>query len=329
MMKRLILIYSLFSFSLNSTGQSQLYYACTENKELLKLNPGTCDTTFIGLTRDVLFDIALTPDRKLYGLSYNSKLYELDTSNANMQFIASFNIAANSLVSDSAGNLLTVSNDTIYQIDRFTGQIFPLGYFGNYLSAGDLTFYHDTLYLTATSNLLIKIILQPVISSQVVGQMSITNTYGINTVCINGTESMIASGGDYNYSSLYTVNPTNAIMSLLCDSITHVLIFGATSQMDFGKSMDCFISSNIEPIPSNDLVKIFPNPVSDILNVSYNNSEPAVFSVFDVTSKQLIRKQFMNSFSLDISTLSTGVYFFQLENAEFVVERGKFFKQKN
>jgi hypothetical protein len=228
-----------------------------------------------------------------------------------MQYITSLNFGPNSLVSDNAGNLLTVWNDSVYQIDRFTGQIFSLGYFGPYNSAGDLTFYNDTLYLTESSGLLIKIILQPNISSQVVGQMTINNIYGVNTVCLNGAERM------------------NASLTLLCDSITHVLIFGATSLMDFGKSTDCFYTSIIDPLSSNSLLSIFPNPASDILNVTWNNSEPVVFSVFDVTSKQVIRKQFIRSVSLDISTLSTGVYFFQIENAEFVIKRGKFFKQKN
>jgi hypothetical protein len=332
-MKKVVIILFLFTSSLCSFGQSQLFYACTSYKGLLKLDVRTCDTTFIGSLPSIFGDIALTPDGKLYGLSLamSRNLYEIDTSNASIHLIAALNFAgSNSLVSDSAGNLLTVSQDSVYQINRFTGQIFSLGYFGAYASAGDLTFYQDTLYLTAIGNLLIKIILHPVVSSQLVGTMSATNIYGINTICLNGSETMIASGGDNRGSSLYTVNPTNALLTLLCDTITHhTLIYGATSQRDFITREGCFVLNGINVPSTDDNLNIFPNPVTDILNISYNNAELIVITIFDVASKQLLCKMFMNSVSLNIENLSAGVYLFQIENAEGIIKRGKFLKSSD
>src|ERR1051325_6935564 len=148
-MKKRFIVLFLLSSSLCSCGQAQsLFYICNSNQQLLKVDLGTCDTTFIGLSSSPLYDIALTPDNKLYGI-YGVSLYDVDTSNAFLTAIATLPTGGNSLVSDSAGDLLTVANDSVFQINRFTGQMFSLGFFGTYTSAGDLTFYHDTLYLSA------------------------------------------------------------------------------------------------------------------------------------------------------------------------------------
>ena len=207
------------------TFSQQQFYVCASAGRLMKLNATTCDSTFIGVdsTNTVgCGSIAMTSDHKLYGLGC-PYLFEIDTSNAQVTIISS-NVSgglsgANNLVADSAGNLLSVGvNDSLYQINRFTGQSFSLGYVG-YSSAGDLTFYNDTLYLAAGDScctILVKIILSP-FSAYVVGVMSSSLAiFGINTVCINNVETMIASGGGglNSYSNIYKVNPANASLTL-------------------------------------------------------------------------------------------------------------------
>jgi hypothetical protein len=58
---------------------------------------------------------------------------------------------------------------------------------------------------------------------------------------------------------------------------------------------------------------IYPNPTSNILNISGDNTIEFL-QIFDVSGKQLISKKDSNS--VDVSTLSKGTYFMKLNNKE-------------
>lgn len=59
-----------------------------------------------------------------------------------------------------------------------------------------------------------------------------------------------------------------------------------------------------------DTTKVYPNPVKNILNIDHLNANPK-FKLFDVSGKMLISG---NGSKLDVSKLSGGVYFIQVEN---------------
>jgi hypothetical protein len=315
-LKLLLSFLIVFAFAVNISAQSK-FYIVNNYGQLMKINMATCDTIFIGTMTYVLQDIAITPDNRLYGIS-GPNFFEVDTSTAALTFIAQFpGLYCNALVSDNAGNLLTAHSGCLYEIDRFAATATCLGFFGNYVSAGDLTFYRDTLYLSANDNQLVKIITTPNISGQLVDTMNATSIFGINTVCLNGTETMIASGGDYNYGSLYIVNPANATLSVLCDSIIHTALWGATSSKDFGNGENCFIASVNISVENNNF-KVFPNPAVNTLTVSSPSPDLSVITIYDISSKQLIRKEFFQSTSLSLENLSPGIYFVKVSDGEKV-----------
>lgn len=236
MLKRLLLFILIECFfSLGGQAQSLMYF-CTSNGKLYKFNSKNCVKSYVGNLTSNLYDIAMTPDGKLYGV-FNNFLLKVDTSNASVTLIGNIGNGTtfNSLVSDASGNLLSVFAGKLYKINRLTAQPTLLGSYGNYPSAGDLTFYKDTLFLSAEEDKLVRINLVPPISSQLIGTMPAGNIYGINTVCLNGEETMIASANGLNV-EFYKVNTANASLTLICnlgyaDSIG--AIYGATSQRDF------------------------------------------------------------------------------------------------
>ena len=302
--------------SYNCKAQDQSFYVCLKFKQLLKVNLDLCDTTLIGLTDSVLTDIAIAPDNRLYGVDFKN-LYEIDTATASLTFIANLDqhmstlAQINSLVSDRLGNLITVTNNRLYQVNRFNGSVIDLGYFGPYISSGDLTFYRDTLYLTTNSNDLIKIIQSPVLTSQLVGHLSINSVYGINTVCLNGVQSIIASAGATN-GSLYILDPTTAILTPFCNSLTSSQIYGATSRSDFYAEALCVMSTGTNNYDTQYKIEIFPNPVSDQLHLSVDTDKEVNLVIYDISSRKLIEKKFSRQLSIDVKEFKAGIYFYKL-----------------
>lgn len=61
---------------------------------------------------------------------------------------------------------------------------------------------------------------------------------------------------------------------------------------------------------------VFPNPATDILTVqAENNNEFTSYKIFDISGRLLSKKTNNNSLQyVDVSKLSTGIYFLQLDN---------------
>ena len=60
-------------------------------------------------------------------------------------------------------------------------------------------------------------------------------------------------------------------------------------------------------------VSLYPNPVSDVLNIRGNTTELAIV-IYDILGKQIMQSSIMNS--LDISLLNNGIYLMELMNLE-------------
>lgn len=70
--------------------------------------------------------------------------------------------------------------------------------------------------------------------------------------------------------------------------------------------------SNLEKLPA----KLFPNPVQDLLNIVPldENKQFTSYRVFDISGKTLIQNTKLDQKSLNVSKLSKGIYFLQLDN---------------
>jgi hypothetical protein len=337
-MKTIITLFAALIFSFYASAQQQLFYADAvsyNNEVLFKLNIATCDSIFIGYTDSIyLLDIAITSDHHLYGID-GTYLYEIDTATAHLTVISQLSSqlsGINALVADSAGNLLTVAFANVYQINRLTGVDSAIGYIGYGSGQGDLTFYNDTLYFAAGQNKLVKIILHPTVSAQLVGTMNVGISYirGLNTICINNVETMIATGSDGFHSNLYMVNPANASLTLLCDTIVHQMIMGAASIYDFngsGTDAGCTTITGLLNTPlGNDRVEVFPNPFNEQLTVVAKSNEPMEIVIYDIASQKIMQQQFTATLSLNTQRLAAGVYIYEVKNGNEVIDRGKLVK---
>jgi len=317
----------IIGFSYNSC-KAQILYASLYNSGLIKINISSCTETVIGYTDSVLVDIAICPDSKLYGTD-GRYLYEIDTSNAILTTIGQQNTVAlsNNLVCDKSGNLLSIGyNDSLYQINRFTGQYLGIGQLDvNYYSAGDLTFYNDTLYLSACGDYLIKIIL-PNCSTQNMGMMNAQNIWGVNTICINGNQIMIASGGTATHSNLYQVNPNNANLNLLCNTVTHNLIYGAASINDYNDEFGCKTMDIMPSHLNTKMIDVYPNPTYDFVNVTTDNNTSSEIIVYGISSTKIYQIKFVKFVSINMRDIPKGIYFYEIRNNQ-EIKRGKIIKE--
>lgn len=93
-------------------------------------------------------------------------------------------------------------------------------------------------------------------------------------------------------------------------------------------------AASVEELPENKRhFKIYPNPVKDRLIVSYMNNKEVIanISVYDIAGKKIaskIKQFYKNSFvTIDVSDLTTGIYFIYIANDKGLNERFKFVKQ--
>jgi hypothetical protein len=83
----------------------------------------------------------------------------------------------------------------------------------------------------------------------------------------------------------------------------------------------CGTPDNTTSIQKNDLtdiIKIYPNPVDDILNIELTNNEKVIFRLFDSNGKLHVEKLIENNDNINVSRLAEGLYFlnFQLKNGQ-------------
>jgi hypothetical protein len=86
-------------------------------------------------------------------------------------------------------------------------------------------------------------------------------------------------------------------------------------------------SASIEDIISSLNVNLYPNPANNAIRVTIDSNQQFVFSVFDVTGKEvLVSKKNIGTTNVSLTELNSGMFLYkiQLENGGFKV--GKFIK---
>jgi hypothetical protein len=74
-------------------------------------------------------------------------------------------------------------------------------------------------------------------------------------------------------------------------------------------------------------IKIFPNPCNDLLTftIPENTSDKIDIEIYDTMSRLLIReKNLSNEFSINVSTLNPGFYFYKVKVSDRLLDAGKF-----
>lgn len=181
-----VLLFSAIAFGASGRDAvaTPLIYVSTGWHELGTINPETREMKVVGHTtsgdQNLAFtDIAFAPNGKLYGVTF-THLYVVDPTTGNSSLVGALGVnGANALEIDADGiaYMARYNSRQLYEIDLFTGAASDLGYTG-YESSGDLAFFDGELYLTSTTENLIKIDLGTVSGSKV-GYHGKDDLYGL------------------------------------------------------------------------------------------------------------------------------------------------------
>jgi hypothetical protein len=78
------------------------------------------------------------------------------------------------------------------------------------------------------------------------------------------------------------------------------------------------VNVGVEEIALEDQLNVYPNPVTDVLNVQWNNTnETANLSIRDLSGRLVLSERVANGNAvLDLSNLSSGNYILELQTEE-------------
>lgn len=125
--------------------------------------------------------------------------------------------------------------------------------------------------------------------------------------------------GNFKDDSLTTTIPNSTsgsarpVAYALIDDVSLTLITGTNSSNE----MKIF-----ETFPT-----LFPNPVTDKLNVQINNNEQTEIILYDLSSKKLLQQTFTNTTTINTEQLAKGIYLYTLRNRNGIIKNGKVIKQ--
>jgi hypothetical protein len=74
-------------------------------------------------------------------------------------------------------------------------------------------------------------------------------------------------------------------------------------------------------------VTVFPNPITDILNVTINNSELSEIIIYDIASRIILQQTFKKTASLNTAELTRGIYIYEIRNKDSVIRKEKIIKE--
>lgn len=145
---------------------------------------------------------------------------------------------------------------------------------------------------------------------------NISATLDRQEICANESANIVASGGvTYQwYSNSSPIIYQGASVSIPLQSTTTFTVFGTGSNSCVGKytvSQSVAACTGIEKISENAGLKVYPNPSTAIFNFSLQTGTIRKITVVDLSGKVLLEKA--NQTSIDISTLSAGIYYANIE----------------
>ena len=123
--------------------------------------------------------------------------------------------------------------------------------------------------------------------------------------------------GDGNRIRKITASP-NGFKLYIARDIGATINGGSIMEYTYTGPLLAFENGGEKPQVMKNLVRIYPNPVSNILYVQAKKEmrKPLLAQLFDIKGKLVIEStSYKNTFSIDISSLAKGIYIFKLYNA--------------
>lgn len=88
----------------------------------------------------------------------------------------------------------------------------------------------------------------------------------------------------------------------------------------------CFTGLNDDSF-SQEKTEIFPTLFINQLNLRINENKLSEFILYDVASRRVLQRRFTSSISLNTSSLSRGIYLYEIRNDKGVIKKGKVVKE--
>ncbi|NNJ92111.1 MAG: cadherin-like domain-containing protein, partial [Gammaproteobacteria bacterium] len=195
------------------------FYINDGSGNLAKVNLITGATEDIVNAGRVFYDIASDQSGAVFGITARGDLYSIDDSSGATSLIGDTGFSfINALGVGTDDVLYGISNKNLFSIDKTTGDATFLKNIG-YDTSGDVTVIGDTMYLSSTSNQLIKASLSDDNPGQVVGPTP-SNLYGL-IVGDNDTLLGVSNG------NVYLIDQDDATTSLLTTTSGVGVAYGA------------------------------------------------------------------------------------------------------
>jgi len=121
------------------------------------------------------------------------------------------------------------------------------------------------------------------------------------------------------FSGLYPVRGAYGL--LLCSYQNNELIYMQNSNSYYS---ECYYATSAQTIKGNNCI-VFPNPVSDILNISCLNNAISRIEIFDNTGRQVYSQTYKDI--INVSSFTKGVYLLKLYDANGQVSEFTFIKK--
>jgi len=87
------------------------------------------------------------------------------------------------------------------------------------------------------------------------------------------------------------------------------------------------VSIGISEQANNSDVTIYPNPVTCELSIATIHHEQSEIILYDITSVKLLQQAFINSTTLNLEQLASGIYIYEVRNKNGAIKKGKVVKQ--
>lgn len=307
--------FCLISLSLFSQQDKPIWISTGLTGNIYAINLNNCTAHFVCATGKNFYDIALTPNGKLWGRTQDS-LFRIDTTNGYTTPIGRVPIG-NSLVGLNDSTLLIDSLQYLYAINTFNASKKLVGYIG-YVADGDLTWLGKDLYMVG-QGFLVKIILNETyaniqgITTKALPATNAYNTPALATAYISGLghETIIALPGNVD---VYSVDTSNAAYNQVCSNN------GADSSWG-GASMT--FPPDPPPVSVRDIMateiqfSLYPNPASGQVYISLQNFEgntsDITLSLYDYTGRLLLQQE-LNSLqkTIGLADFRPGMYFIRV-----------------
>lgn len=245
----LLLLFGLFVCIRQANGQLIYFSDAGGDLFTVDVSNGGCDVELLGQMELNNFpftatDLAFHPNGNLYATE-GFGLYLVNLATLEVSLIGNFNIPGsdyiNALVCNSEG-VMYGADQNLITIDINTGAGTIIGNLPCE-SAGDLAFNNNELYLACSGNNLLKIDLDNIPASEIVGMMEANSAFfGIVTFATECSDvQTFGTAGN----GLYQIDVEDAGSTFVCTLNGANSVYGAAMETDFLAS-DCYLEIDLD-----------------------------------------------------------------------------------